>query len=198
MKTTTIQKMLVLANKLDQAGDFAAADGIDLCLEQLCGDCPIEEDDERFLVVVLKELDEEQDLDDGRFGLNDADNPTVKAAMVHLAHSLRRSQMFSEAKMVKQAQGGKQPTLPLPPQETAYSLYRIILHMIQRASPEKRTQYLNSMRRSLNKLNALDIAMKRSNPQAGVGAAINIIKNILIGQDPGIINSVLMELRRLI
>lgn len=170
-------------------------DMTDVDLEQIHK--AVEESTEDF----LEEFEEyylnqkENDIDDGRFGLNDPLNPVAKAAA--LANSLDQAGLFAEAdlidnRLLKEGEG------VLSPQEAAYSLYRILMHLQQRAGPENQASFLNNLRKGLAKVNAIDIASKKPNPAAAVGAAVNIIKNILMGQDPTVISTTIMELQRMV
>jgi hypothetical protein len=211
MTLAEIKILAMWASELDQAGDYEAADGIDFAIEQLClSKKPKHKDDRKLIEVLLegaKELLEPEDkkIDDGIFGLNDADNPTSKAAMVRLACDLDQAELYAEADLIDkyiisrgQQDISSKPIGMLDPRDTAYTLHRMILHLLQRSGSENQVSFFNNLRKGLNNLSAVEISAKNANPAAAVGAAINIIKNVLTGQDASIVSAVIMELQRMV
>lgn len=84
------------------------------------------------------------------------------------------------------------------PSLLADSLHKIVNHLMYRADPEKRIKYLQSVKAKLTQVNPLDISQKNPNPSTAIGAAINIVKNVLIGQHPSTIAAVLAALQTLL
>lgn len=111
-------------------------------------------------------------IDDGRFGLAD---PLSKAAA--------ESKRFSD---------------PLPPKDTAITLVRLIHHLMQRSKIQNRPKFLQNIREHLTDLNPYMLSKKKNNPSAAIGAAINIMKNVLQSQPPTVISSILGQLYRML
>lgn len=78
----------------------------------------------------------------------------------------------------------------------ADSLARVLQHLMYRASPEKHIGYRQSLQKGLMRLNPLELAEKSPNNATAVGAAINIVKNVLLGQPPAVISEVVSRLQQ--
>lgn len=78
----------------------------------------------------------------------------------------------------------------------ADSLARVLQHLMYRASPEKHQGYRESLMKGLMRLSPLELAAKSPNNATAVGAAVNIIKNVLMGQPPSVIVEVIQRLER--
>lgn len=111
-------------------------------------------------------------IDDGRFGLAE---PLSKAAA--------ESKRFSD---------------PLPPRDTAITLVRLIHHLMQRSKIQNRPKFLQNIREHLTELNPYMLSKKKNNPSAAIGAAMNIMKNVLQSQPPTVISSILGQLYRML
>ena len=111
-------------------------------------------------------------IDDGRFGLAE---PLSKAAA--------ESKRFSD---------------PLPPKDTAITLVRLIHHLMQRSKIQNRPKFMQNIREHLSDLNPYMLSKKKNNPSAAIGAAINIMKNVLQSQPPMVISSILGQLYRML
>jgi hypothetical protein len=111
-------------------------------------------------------------IDDGRFGLSE---PLAKAAA--------ESKRYSD---------------PLPPKDTAVTLVRLIHHLMQRSKIQNRPKFLQNIREHLSELNPYMLSKKKNNPSAAIGAAMNIMKNVLQSQPPTVISSILGQLYRML
>jgi hypothetical protein len=111
-------------------------------------------------------------IDDGRFGLAE---PLAKAAAE-----------------------GKRHADPLPPKDTAITLVRLIHHLMQRSKIQNRPKFIQNIREHLVELNPYMLSKKKNNPSAAIGAAINIMKNVLQSQPPTVISSILGQLYRML
>jgi hypothetical protein len=109
-----------------------------------------------------------------------------------------------EAHLIRKAYGIKVAYVEpqMNPQELAQSLLRIIYHFAQKVKPESQRGYLENLRRKLYTVNVMEMMNKRKNPGAGVGASVSIMKNILGGEEPGVVQEamrqVVMGINRLI
>lgn len=119
---------------------------------------------------------------------------------VKLANSLDQEGLYKEADLIdycvllKNAQYGS----IMGVDALAGSIYQILQYLAQRSSPDKQFKFWENVRKGLMRLNPVIIGQKKSNPAASTGAAINIIKNVLIGQHPSIVAGVLSQLQRYI
>lgn len=113
-------------------------------------------------------------LDDGRFGFAD---PLSKAAG---------------------PTDGRRYSDPLPPKDTAITLVRLIHHLMQRSKIQNRPKFLQNIREHLTELNPYMLSKKKNNPSAAIGAAMNIMKNVLQSQPPTVISSILGQLYRML
>jgi hypothetical protein len=111
-------------------------------------------------------------IDDGRFGLAE---PLSKAAAEYKRYSD-----------------------PLPPKDTAVTLVRLIHHLMQRSKIQNRPKFIQNIREHLTELNPYMLSKKKNNPSAAIGAAMNIIKNVLQSQPPTVISSILGHLYRML
>lgn len=85
MRGKYVSYLLKLANSLDSSKEFESADCCDDVLAEIVIDKNLSEGDamEALLrTITLLYEGKEKFIDDGRFGINDHDNPTVKAANV--------------------------------------------------------------------------------------------------------------------
>jgi hypothetical protein len=111
-------------------------------------------------------------IDDGRFGLSE---PLAKAAA-----------------------GGQRYSDPLNPKDTAVTLVRLIHHLMQRSKIHNRPKFIQNIREHLTELNPYMLSKKRNNPSAAIGAAMNIMKNVLQSQPPTVIGAILGQLYRML
>jgi hypothetical protein len=117
-------------------------------------------------------MDESLYIDDGRFGFAD---PISKAAEEARKHSD-----------------------PLNPKDTAITLTRLVHHLMQRSKIQNRPKFVQSIREHLSELNPYMLSKKKNNPSAAIGAALNIIRNVLQSQPPTVISSILGSLYKML
>lgn len=123
-------------------------------------------------------------------------NPNDLLILAELAGDLDRFGLFGEANLLDLRI--KTALVYQSPDDLAESLTRIVHHLMMRANPEKHAKYLESVRRNISKINPLELAQKNANPSTSIGAAINVVKNILIGQHPAVIAATLSKLQVLL
>ena len=157
-----------------------------------------EKTEKLFKLLVNKLSNECYDMaiDDGRFGL---DETLSKAAS--LANDLDKRELYREADAIDFliTPALKESTTPaLAPQEGALTLTRLIHHLMQRSKIENRNKFIESIKEHLAMLNPLEISRKKNNPSSAIGAAINIIKNVLQAQPATVISSILGQLFRML
>ncbi len=87
---------------------------------------------------------------------------------------------------------------PLNPRETAITLVRLLHHLMQRSKIQNRPKFLQNVREHLVEINPYMLSRKKSNPSAAIGAAMNIIKNVLQSQPPTVISSIMGQLNRML
>jgi hypothetical protein len=75
--------------------------------------------------------------------------------------------------------------------DIAQSLLRVIYHFTQKVNPETQQNYLWNLKSKLYQLDPVSLSTKKRNPGAGIGASLSIIKNILSGEDPSIVQDAL-------
>jgi len=198
----SIDRIILLANaanELDLKGQTLMADKADALLEKCVCNDKLNDEEHSLLIELI--IPEEQQLDDGRFGINDPMNPVYKAAeLMLIADELESMNLHKEAFIVEASFNHKIADLTkyLPPQTVATSLVRIFVHLMQRANISNRQKFMNSIRNGIAKINPVELSNKRNNPTSAIGAAINIIKNLLIGQDLNTVINVLDALKRVI
>lgn len=120
------------------------------------------------------------------------------AYLIQLANDLDAAGDYRAANIIDYCICKKAAVSYQSPMSLADSLYRVIKHLMQRTSLEKQQNYLQSIRKGLMKLSPVEISTKKSNPASSIGAAINIVKNVLIGQPVSVIVDVLAALQRTI
>lgn len=89
-------------------------------------------------------------------------------------------------------------TTYVSPQQVAETMRRVIIHLIHRSKIQNRDKFIASLRKSMIKLNPVMLSMKKNNPSSAIGAAINILRSILVGQTPTVISQVLTQLERML
>lgn len=135
------------------------------------GKCSCDQHDVEDLLVD-EFMEDSLPIDDGRFGLAE---PLSKAAAETKAYSD-----------------------PLNPRDTAITLVRLIHHLMQRSKIQNRPKFVQNIREHLTELNPYMLSKKRNNPSAAIGAAMNIMKNVLQSQPPTVISSILGQLYRML
>lgn len=195
----SVAKLSKFADRLDTSGRLSDANLIDSLIEKCVNKEPLSESEKDLLSQILKS--DEHKLDDGRFGLNDTMNPVYKAAELFIiADELEGLGLHKEAFVVEASFNNKIADLTqyLPPQVVAESLLRIFTHLMHRANIKDRAKFLNSIKKGLAKINPVEMSTKKNNPTSSIGAAINIVKNIITGQDLNTVINVLDSLKRVI
>jgi len=193
----SIVRLAKFANRLDSSDRFSDANRIDKLIEKCLKREVLSKEESELLSKILKS--DEHELDDGRFGLNDPMNPVYKAANLFIiADELESLGLHREAFVVEASFNPKIADLTqyLPPQTVAESLLRIFTHLLHRANIKDRARFFNSIKRGLVKINPVETSSKRNNPTSAIGAAINIVKNILMGQDLNTVVNILDALKR--
>lgn len=187
------------ASELDAEGYLTDANTIDGLIEKCLDRKELTDEEKDLLSQILKS--DENKLDDGRFGLNDTMNPVYKAAhLLLIADELEDLGLHKEAMVVEASFNPKIADLTqyMPPQAVADSLLRIFTHLMHRANIKDRARFLNSIKNGLVKINPVELSNKRNNPTSAIGASINIVKNILVGQDLNTVVNVLDSLKRVL
>lgn len=65
------------------------------------------------------------------------------------------------------------------PTDVANTITKIIGYFSEKVKPENRQKYLQNFAAKLSNMDALLLSTKKSNPGAGIGATLGLIKNLL-------------------
>lgn len=188
-------KVATVSNYLDLVQQFSTANELDKALENVVSNGEISSNEKEVFYKVLSVLDE-QDIDDGRFGMNDIKHPTVKAAC-DASLSFIKEGKYLHSNLALQAVNIKQADLldRVPAGVVAETIQRLVLHLMDRANIKDRAKYLNSIRNGIGKINPAIVSQKRNNPTSAIGAIINIVKTLVSAQDINTVATVLSEIR---
>lgn len=69
----------------------------------------------------------------------------------------------------------------ISPYEIANAILTIINYFANKVKPEKKREYINRILGKLQVIDPIDLSRKPKNPNAGIGASMSLIKNLLSG-----------------
>lgn len=133
----------------------------------------------------------------------------IVEALCESGYELHAHQLYAEASLIDAAladhgfikksfgdvgnAGNSQPIQNYTAEELAQSIIRLVFHFKSGVKTENQHGYIDNIKRRLSTVNTMEIASKRKNPGAGVGATISVLKNILGGANPQFIQEVLTQ-----
>lgn len=103
----------------------------------------------------------------------------------------QRSKLTREQRMFKFAQSAVSLQNP---KQTANDIGLILRFLMQRISYDKRGEAMNTLKYKIHDLSEYEIYSNKLPDTAALGQAITFIKNVLAGQHPGFIRSVINNL----
>lgn len=79
------------------------------------------------------------------------------------------------------------------PTQMVDGIVALISYLSDRVKPENRRGYIENFSSKLTQLAGENLPGRKNNPGAGIGAVSSLIKNLLSGQDPATVNTVLRK-----
>lgn len=80
------------------------------------------------------------------------------------------------------------------PYELSTSVVKLIENFAQKVKPEKQHQYIQKIVDSLSKIDPYLLSEQSKNPGGGIGATISLVKNLLMGYPPSIVQQTLISI----
>jgi len=77
------------------------------------------------------------------------------------------------------------------PQELAGAIIAIVTYFTRKVSPEKKREYIGRIVNKLQGIDAVGLSSRPKNPNAGIGASVSLIKNLLAGHPYETVNQAL-------
>lgn len=84
------------------------------------------------------------------------------------------------------------------PKKVAEEIASVVLVMISKMSLESQTKAKMNIKNRINKIQPMELNLKKNNGGAAIGTSISLIKNILNGKDIYFIKSVIDELTKIL
>jgi hypothetical protein len=85
-----------------------------------------------------------------------------------------------------------------PAKRTAESLFKIIRFLFYRVPEKERKRFISRVQGKIIRIHPGELGIKKMPPSSAIGQSIAITKNLLSGLNPAFVQSVLVELARIL